>query len=612
MKRGLSCALVASVVLGAALSYSCAKTSSSSSFDEDSGASSGGSGSSSGAGASGSGSGGAASSGSSSGGGSFFDGSVPDVIVPPGSDGGTPVLACPMPSQHNDFAAPVIDMGAPANSAALFAAADVGTDGPCMYEPESGALFPNNWIRMRFRFTTTHQENLFEIKLVVPNETTPLVIYTTANPYTLHALAWQAITTVGVNQPIVVSVRSAVVTNGALTGGPWAGTTGGIEIAPVPAAGSVVYWTTSNNTLLKGFQMGNESPPQPVLAPTQLSSIACIGCHTSTPDGDFVGVTVTTDKTTGDGPAFIDIRSADGGLQQPSFATPSAMTLLSRKAQHAPAFSPGHWKTGDRVVLTMYDQQVADTPQIAWTNLEATGQTQGTDWDFLPRNGDNNPYAGAATFSHDGTNVAYESSMETINSGITVNDSVLYVVPFNGGKGGTASPLKGADDAKQLQYYPAYSHDDQFIAFNRAPATATGGGLPSSYSNQDAEVFVVPASGGTSTRLAANDPPACLKMPSPGVQNSWPKWSPQVFSACGSTYYFLVFSSTRDPMSVDPATMMTHPQLYVAPIVVGPGGVIKTYSALYLWNQPEAEHNHTPAWDNFDLPPPPPMPPPPQ
>lgn len=110
----------------------------------------------------------------------------------------------------------------------------------------------------------------------------------------------------------------------------------------------------------------------------------------------------------------------------------------------------------------------------------------------------------------------------------------------------------------------------------------------------------------------ANDPPACLHKTSPGIQNSWPKWSPQVFSACGNTYYFLVFSSNRDPMSLDPTTMMPQPQLYVAPIVVSPGGSIKTYSALYLWNQPEAEHNHTPAWDNFQLPPPPPMPPPPQ
>jgi hypothetical protein len=122
-----------------------------------------------------------------------------------------------------------------------------------------------------------------------------------------------------------------------------------------------------------------------------------------------------------------------------------------------------------------------------------------------------------------------------------------------------------------------------------------------SYNNPNAEVFVVPAAGGTATRVAANDPPACLGIRSPGVNNSWAKWSPLVITACGSTYYFFVFSSNRDLAAGGP-------QLYVAPIIVDASGKLTTYSALYLWNQPEGEHNHTPAWDVFQLPPPPPIP----
>ena len=38
--------------------------------------------------------------------------------------------------------------------------------------------------------------------------------------------------------------------------------------------------------------------------------------------------------------------------------------------------------------------------------------------------------------------------------------------------------------------------------------------------------------------------------------------------------------------------------------VVVEGGNITTYPALYLWNQPAAEANHTPAWDVFAIPPP--------
>jgi hypothetical protein len=32
-------------------------------------------------------------------------------------------------------------------------------------------------------------------------------------------------------------------------------------------------------------------------------------------------------------------------------------------------------------------------------------------------------------------------------------------------------------------------------------------------------------------------------------------------------------------------------------------GQTQTFPALYLWNQPSKEANHTPAWDVFDIPP---------
>ncbi len=63
------------------------------------------------------------------------------------------------------------------------------------------------------------------------------------------------------------------------------------------------------------------------------------------------------------------------------------------------------------------------------------------------------------------------------------------------------------------------------------------------------------------------------------------------------TFYWLTFSSTRSEKG--------NPQLYVTAIVVTRGEAlqqISTYGALYLWNQPADENNHTPAWDNFQIP----------
>src|SRR5579859_6985758 len=73
------------------------------------------------------------------------------------------------PTPHDDFKNPVLTTGAPPNAPQLFGAPDQPGTGPCLYEPELGSLFPNNWLRPRFRWNAANQENLFEIKLVVPN-----------------------------------------------------------------------------------------------------------------------------------------------------------------------------------------------------------------------------------------------------------------------------------------------------------------------------------------------------------------------------------------------------------------------------------------------------------
>src|SRR5581483_984796 len=84
---------------------------------------------------------------------------------------------------------------------------------------------------------------------------------------------------------------------------------------------------------------------------------------------------------------------------------------------------------------------------------------------------------------------------------------------------------------------------------------------------------------------------ACTHQTSPGLTNSWPKWGPTATATETKTYYWLTFSSVR---------VGGHPQLFVAPLVVE-GGTLTSYPALYLWNQPAGEANHTPAWDLFQI-----------
>jgi hypothetical protein len=191
--------------------------------------------------------------------------------------------------------------------------------------------------------------------------------------------------------------------------------------------------------------------------------------------------------------------------------------------------------------------------------------------------------------SNDGARVVYSSAAAVTYGTETTSEADLHVIPYAARAGGVSVPLEGANNPSLSEYYPAFSPDDRFLAFARIPAGQT------TYDAPNAEVEIIPSGGGSAVRLDANDPPACTGTRSPGVANSWPKWSPEVATVGDRTYYWIIFSSRRAETRV--------PQLYVAG-VVSSGASVATYAALYLWNQPADEGNHTPAWDKLRILPP--------
>lgn len=505
------------------------------------------------------------------------------------ADGGTPPAPdLAMSGPFADFpASPILDTGGPSpvpgNAGDLFGPAGSGAQsgGPCLIDPELGALVPRNWLRLRFRYRAPGAQNLFEIRLHADNQINDLVVYTTATTYTLPADLWDKLTAHSADRAIQVTVRGGELMGGALVGMPALGSSGELHIAPVDAPGTIVYWTTSAGTVLRGFKVGEESV-RDVLKPAQSTpGTMCIGCHSSTPDGEYVAFSQTDTPTTGD-PATLSLRSLDGRAAEPPFLTAAARALLARQQQQLPTFSAAHWRSGDRTLLSILMQ--AARYEIVWTDLEATAQTQGVGWGIVARTGDTR-MAAAPVFGHNGDLIAYVSGT-TVQSGVTTTDGDLYVVPYNGRAGGRATPVSGASSPSHNEYYPAFSPDDELLAFTRIPIGQ------SSYNNGSAELFVIPTNGGTATRLAANDPPACAGAMSPGVLNSWPKWAPELRKHRGRQFYWLSFSSVRSS---------PNPQLYVTGVVIEEDGSVKTYKALHLWNQPANEGNHTAAWDVFKI-----------
>jgi hypothetical protein len=182
--------------------------------------------------------------------------------------------------------------------------------------------------------------------------------------------------------------------------------------------------------------------------------------------------------------------------------------------------------------------------------------------------------------------------------------------------------VRGAATPDYYEYYPAFSPDDRFIAFTRAPHKGVNPDGP--YQNRLGEINIIPSEGGEPVRLIANDPVACAGDDvSKGLLNSWPKWAPKALSVDGKTYYFVIFSSGRkyDDQFLIPAGQYTpqtldrrSSQLYMAAIVVDDAsGAVTSYPAVYLWNQSRLvaggqvsdiknASNLTPAWDDFKIP----------
>ena len=425
----------------------------------------------------------------------------------------------------------------------------------------------------------------------------------------------------------------------------------------------------------------NGAMGKPAISDAQVGNVPegrvrCVGCHTSTPDGVAVNITDHWPWNV----RLVNLSGAEKG-HAPDYVTPMGDFLMQMPWQGVTSYSKGDWAAGNHRYVTSFAKRpdgVESQPwtfwavdcgngiqcgytgkdDLIWLDVAAPGDApannndnarpkaalaaQGTGWDIIPRTGDTHG-AVLPDWSHSGQSIVYVSTDATADGHVgfqpgknvqpaTVVD--LYTVPFNGGMGGPATPVPGASEAADAEYYPDYSADDALIAFTRVAnfkqviSSATNDDGKKIYYRPEGEVFVVKATGGDALRLEANAPPACGGETSPGVYNSWPKWSPIVRSAGGKKYYFLIFSSARespgkvkDKSGNDTSSPMS--QLYMTAIV-DEGGTLSSYGASYLWNQrylvtanaakPDdptiadfVQNNVTPAWDEFQAPPVPPV-----
>jgi hypothetical protein len=601
------------------------------------------------------GSGGSSAKGGSNGSGGVSTGSGGNVITPTGCNGPCtdfePTASNPNPIFQVNVSTDVTGMfGAPSGS------------GPCVTEPEEGSLFPNNWLAPRVH--VPNNKGYLKITFHADMESTDLVAYAQGDSWALPNPVWQSLAQHIVEQNIKVTVQTpgggATSVNFQIApvgaGGSMVFWSADPKQANKMGVESMAQSAVVNDSYLSGFAVGDISTAktltvdqvkQEVLTNDQHNTRTsrCIGCHVGTPDGNYVSyvdawpwasvfANVEADATLhGQAlPGYAGCNVAAG--TSCDNATPSP-TVIQYAWGGAMAFSAAHWNdpavspTGERIAITSsqmvdftnpWNQDNYSAGKLMWIDLNQMASMKattglmvpvpGTAYGYLARTGDPNPAAGFPNWSADGNTVVYVSAAcpnpspsgncGTQDGRLAMGPADIYQIPYADKAGGAATKVPGASSSSLDEYYPALSPDGEMLAFTAVPSP----GLM--YANPQAELYTVPFGGGSATavRMNANDPPSCTNLHSPGINNHWPKWAPDVESANGKTYYWMIFSSNRygtAPVTSANGSAVQVSQLYITAIVKNEL-TTATYPAIYLYNQDSTRLNTTPAWQDFHIP----------
>lgn len=413
--------------------------------------------------------------------------------------------------------------------------------GPILSYPLDGSILARDLAPPEFMWTVPGASNI--TVMTVTTDYANITVISADNSWTPDPAQWIVLTGSGSADNLTVRLVAGTwdIGTGAFSEPPCEATSQHqLGMSAFGALGSVYYWNPSSSGL---WVVGiGGSLAQPWL--DQDNTNWCIGCHAS-------------NLSNPDVMAF-NYGGGNGWAGVVNVADPTNPVIGAENREgNFFALNP----QGTRLVRSFHGVLYLDDIQ---TNVQV-----GT----LPTSG----YAVHPDWSPDGSAIVYSSCGNNQEDWQVWNCAIHQLPVLSDGSFGADQVLVPAD-ADWNYYYPSYSPDSSWVAFNRHAGNSSSN---QSYNNNGAEVMLVPSWGGAPTLLES----ASL----PGQGNSWPRWGPTQGS-----YSWLAFSSRR------PYGHQTNgnSQVWISAIDLNLAvqGVDPSFPPLWLPGQEVQGSNHTPVW----------------
>lgn len=425
----------------------------------------------------------------------------------------------------------------------LFAGATEAEGGPSVVYPVDMTTVPRNVSPPLFQWEGP-SNSAYRVRFTAPG--LGLDVFTTDWSWQPSQFEWDGIVTAAMGQDIQMQVTQ-------LGANAQVGAPSVLHISNAVVEGAVYYWAPSQSAIVR-LPIGSDTP-EPFITGTAFS---CAGCHALSPDGTRVAY--TRGGGTPIGP--MGVRSTDRSARQ---IQPESLN------GYYPSFGPDNVslavaRGGDIVIID------TDTGDDVATLHKPEGRSASHPA-YSPRSHTVVYAAGVAAGGSGGgleaLSVSNAGLVRVARTGTTWGEPQWLVEP--GEAGGPGENL----------FYPAFSPDGNWVAFNRAMSAAGAGSSPA-----NSELWMVssnPNAAWGAVRLSRAQGPD-------GTTNSWPKWAP----GGGDGRLWLAFTSNRPYGRIETGGS----QIWIASVSINDAflGVDPSSSAYWMPHQELGTSNHVAYW----------------